>query len=65
MQYFIEESLNNRDLIYAAGLNLREGRWKESFERLSQLTIWKTLPDSDTAHVNLLRVVKERISLSI
>jgi hypothetical protein len=60
MQYFIEESLNNRDLIYAAGLHLRGGSWKESFEKLSLLSFWATLPGADTARSNLQRVVKER-----
>jgi hypothetical protein len=63
MQYFIEESLNNRDLIYAAGLHLREGSWKESYDKLSHLSFWPTLPGADTARSNLLRVVKERTVL--
>lgn len=41
-------------------MHLKAGRWHESYEKLSQLTIWATLPDADTARSNLLRIVKEQ-----
>lgn len=58
--YFIEESLNNRDLIYSASLKLRSGDWQGSFDRLSQLNFWQTFPNADMALSNIKRTVKEQ-----
>lgn len=41
--HFIAEPLNHRDLIYAASSELKQGNWRECYNRLLELSIWKEM----------------------
>ena len=58
--HFIAEPLNSRDLIYSASKELQKANWKECFERLLELNMWRQMRNSDTCRNNLLLRIKEQ-----
>ena len=58
--YFIAEPLSSRDMIYSACKELQKANWKECYNRLLELELWKQLRNPETAKQNVLKKIKEQ-----
>lgn len=57
---FIAEPLSSKDIIYSATKLLQKAKWRECYEKLLELDMWRHIRNADTAKSNILKRIKEQ-----